>query len=195
MIAAALWAAPALAQGDQTSSACAGEGGVTLDQRIAACDAIIAAGRETPQNLAYAHNNRGGAYYYKGEVARAVAEYDQAIKLNPGYTDAYNNRCWAGAVLGRVQQAIEDCGRVLHMYNVANIFENRGLAHLKMGQFDRAFDDYDLALRLDGPRPDLLFGRGLARLKKGDAGGAADVAAAKALNAKIAEEFASYGVK
>jgi len=35
----------------------------------------------------------------------------------------------------------------------------------------------------------------LAKLKKGDASGAADVAAAKALHDKIDAEFASYGVK
>ena len=40
-----------------------------------------------------------------------------------------------------------------------------------------------------------LYGRGLAKLEKGDAaGGEADIAAAKAIQANIAEEFARYGV-
>ena len=43
---------------------------------------------------------------------------------------------------------------------------------------------------------DSLYGRGLAKRKKGDAtGGQADVAAAKALRPDVAEEFAKYGVK
>ena len=195
LIAAALCAvsAPAWSQGEQT--ACAGEGGVTLDQRIAACTAIIGAGRATGHDLAVAYNNRGGALYYKGETERAWADYDQAIKLSPNFAHAFNNRCWAGAVLGRLKQSVDDCSHVLKLHNIGNVFENRGFAYLKMGQFDLAFADYELALRLDGPRADLLFGRGLARLKKGDAGGDADLAAASALNPKIAEEFAKYGVK
>ena len=41
-----------------------------------------------------------------------------------------------------------------------------------------------------------LYGRGLARQKQGDiAAGEADVAAAKALKADIAEEFAGYGIR
>ena len=40
------------------------------------------------------------------------------------------------------------------------------------------------------------FCRGLAKNKKGDSvGGDADIAAAKAIKADIAEEFAGYGVK
>ena len=41
-----------------------------------------------------------------------------------------------------------------------------------------------------------LYGRGLAKLKKGDRdGGNADIAAAKAIRADIADNFARYGVK
>jgi hypothetical protein len=41
-----------------------------------------------------------------------------------------------------------------------------------------------------------LYGRGLAKLKKGDtAGGNADIAAAEAIEANIVEDFARYGVQ
>jgi hypothetical protein len=41
-----------------------------------------------------------------------------------------------------------------------------------------------------------LYGRALARLKKGDTtGGSADIAAAKALDANIVGDFARYGVQ
>jgi hypothetical protein len=40
-----------------------------------------------------------------------------------------------------------------------------------------------------------MFGRGLAKIGKGDrTGGGADIAAAKAIQADITEEFARYGV-
>ena len=43
--------------------------------------------------------------------------------------------------------------------------------------------------------PYSLYGRGAAKLKKGDATGTDDVSAAKAVRTDIAEEFARYGVK
>jgi len=58
-----------------------------------------------------------------------------------------------------------------------------------------AIADYDSALRLDRNLPTALYGRGFAKLKKGDtAGGNADIAAAQAMKQNIAGEFASYGL-
>ncbi|PIV63894.1 MAG: hypothetical protein COS11_05020, partial [bacterium (Candidatus Ratteibacteria) CG01_land_8_20_14_3_00_40_19] len=34
----------------------------------------------------------GLAYYYKGEYDKAISEYTRAIKINPDYALAYNNR-------------------------------------------------------------------------------------------------------
>jgi tetratricopeptide (TPR) repeat protein len=195
-LAALLLATPSAAQGDPRARACAGEGGVSLDQRISACTAIIESGRETGQNLAFAFNKRGGAHYYKELYDRALADYDRALQLSPQYADALNNRCWTGAVVGRLQQAVDDCSASLRLEpNVANTHENRGFAYLKMGDFDRALADYEIALRLDPNRADNLYGRGFARMKKGDTGGNADIAAAKAISPKIAEEFAHYGIR
>jgi hypothetical protein len=39
-----------------------------------------------------------------------------------------------------------------------------------------------------------LYGRGLARLRNDDPSGEADMAAAKAIQADIAEEYARYGM-
>jgi tetratricopeptide (TPR) repeat protein len=100
-------------------------------------------------------------------------------------------------VVVRVQEAVADCDESLRLKpDVANTLENRGFAYLKMGEYGRAIADYDAGLRLDpSNKADYLYGRGLAKLKAGDATGSADVAAAKALHAKIDEEFASYGVR
>jgi tetratricopeptide (TPR) repeat protein len=192
---ALIWAAPALAQG-KLDIACAGSAGATIEQRIAACNRIIKSGRGTPHERAVAFNNRGGALYYSGKPERAMEDYDQAIKLDPHFAHAYNNRCWSGAVLNRTEQAAADCTRVLKLHNIANTFENRGFIYLKRGEFDRAIADYEAGLRLDPPnKADFLYGRGLAKTKKGDASGAADIDAAKAINPHIAEDFAKYGLK
>ena len=61
-----------------------------------------------------------------------------------------------------------------------------------MGRFDSAIQDYSSALRIEPKMASALYGRGLARLKKGDTAGSTDVEAAKKLEdadeAKEAEE-------
>jgi len=193
----AAWGAPAAAQTDQDARWCRGEDGASLEQTLAGCTAVIERRTDTPQQIALAYSLRGGAVYYKGDPVAAIADYDQAIRLDPGFARAFNNRCWARAVVSRLPEAVADCDESLRLKpDVANTLENRGFAWLKMGQYDRAIADYEAGLLLNPVnRADYLYGRGLAKLKKGDASGAADVAAAKTLHEKIAEEFASYGVK
>jgi hypothetical protein len=59
-----------------------------------------------------------------------------------------------------------------------------------------AIADYTAALKIGPKTASSLYGRGFAELKKGSAAaGNADIAAAKAVNPKIADEFSRYGVK
>jgi hypothetical protein len=61
---------------------------------------------------------------------------------------------------------------------------------------ESAISDYDAVLRLDAKHANSLYGRGLAHLMLGnDNQGNEDIAAAKAMKADIADEFARYGVK
>jgi tetratricopeptide (TPR) repeat protein len=53
------------------------------DSRIAACTALIEAGKKTPANLAVTYNDRGAAYDRKHQYDRALQDFDQAIRLDP----------------------------------------------------------------------------------------------------------------
>jgi hypothetical protein len=55
------------------------------DLSISGCTAMIQSGHETRQNLAGAFYNRGNAYNGKGQPDRAIADYDQAIRLVWGF--------------------------------------------------------------------------------------------------------------
>ena len=50
-----------------------------------------------------------------------------------------------------------------------------------------------MVLRFNPKNPDGLYGRGLAKIRSGDAEGTADIAAAKAINPNIAEEYEQTG--
>jgi hypothetical protein len=65
-----------------------------------------------------------------------------------------------------------------------------------MKQWDSAIADYNTALRIEPKLPTALYGRGFAKLKKGDlTGGNADIAAAKTAEPDIAGEFSHYGLE
>ena len=65
---------------------------------------------------------------------------------------------------------------------------------MSQGQIGKAIADYDAALQLDAKRATALYGRGTAKLKKGDASGAEDIAAAKAIKSDIGSVFEQAGV-
>jgi hypothetical protein len=56
--------------------------------------------------------------------------------------------------------------------------------------------DYDAVLKINPKYADSLYGRGVAKLKKGDNdGGNSDIASAKAIKPDIADDFIRYGVR
>jgi tetratricopeptide (TPR) repeat protein len=59
-------------------------------------------------NYAEAYNNRGNAYYSKGDHERAISDYNEAIMLNPNFAEAYNNRGYVYEKKGDIDKAIAD---------------------------------------------------------------------------------------
>ncbi|MBV9970460.1 MAG: tetratricopeptide repeat protein, partial [Xanthobacteraceae bacterium] len=95
-----------------------------------------------------------------------------------------------------LDQALADCNESLRLRTDPYTLDSRGLVHLKLGHYDEAIADYDAVLKTIPDFPDSLYGRGLAKRKRGDAAGSdADLGRAKALRTDIAEEFARYGIK
>jgi lipoprotein NlpI len=95
--------------------------------------------------------------------------------------------------------ALDDCTKASSLApKIPQILAYRGLVDLKLGQFDKALADYDAAFALTKipDHADWLYGRGVAKLRKGDAaGGNVDIASTKAIKPDIAEEYAKYGIK
>jgi tetratricopeptide (TPR) repeat protein len=77
-------------------------------RRIEACTRVLSEPSLTGRHRAAAHFNRGIAYRMLKRYRRAIADYDQAIKLNPQYAEAYYNRGVSYEILGRKAEAIAD---------------------------------------------------------------------------------------
>ncbi len=72
---------------------------------------LLAAGygtKQTDLNDAEAYNNRGNAYFEKGQHDQAISDYNKALEINPTDAGAYNNRGIAYMLKGKYDKAWED---------------------------------------------------------------------------------------
>src|SRR5205085_11925112 len=112
--AALIWlvapASPAMAQTlEQQLAWCNNpDGQFTPDQVINGCTAHIQTGVLDAQNLAIVYFNRGNGYFDQRDYAHAIADYSEAIRLNPRYANAYFNRALAWDELGDHARAAAD---------------------------------------------------------------------------------------
>lgn len=153
-------ASPATADDAYTCFATSG------DVSIAACTRAIDSGASKPW---IHYSNRGNAYHAKGDEDRAISDYDQAIRLNPKFANAYGGR-------GNAYQSKGDNDRAMVDYNEAirldpkyiHAYNGRGNAYHAKGDDDRAIADYNEAIRLDPTYKYAYNGRGNAYHAKGD---------------------------
>ena len=184
-----------VAQISKEWSQCSGREGPVADVVISGCSAVIQAGQDSPKRLATAFNNRGVAYKVKGEYDRALEDYDRAILLNPSFANAYNNRGVIYRLKGEYDRAIKDYDEAIWLdSNVPASFYNRGIAYSETQDYDNALGDFDVVLRFNPKNALALYARGIVRLNNGDTqSGAADIAAAKAINSNVAQEYEHSG--
>lgn len=162
--------------------------------------AIAAYGRalKLDPDFAWAYERRGSIWLDRGDYPRAIADFDQAIRIEPNHAPFFNSRCWALAVSGGdAEKALGDCDRSLQLKpGDSDVLDSRAFVYLRLGRLDAALADYDAALAKDAKLWSSFYGRGLVRLRKGDAAaGNADIAAAKAMKADVVETFARFGFK
>jgi tetratricopeptide (TPR) repeat protein/predicted aspartyl protease len=132
--------------------------------------------------------------------AQVITQTDLWIAVHeqdPRVVQAYNERCWARAVLGQeLDQALRDCNAGLRLNpHAPQLLDSRGLVNLRRNQLDKAIADYNEALKINPKIAWSLYGRGIAELRKGmTAQGDADIAAAKALAPHLPEFAQRIGV-
>ena len=85
----------------------------------------------------------------KGDLDRAITDFDQAIALNPEYANAYSGRGTAYGKKGDFDRAITDFDQAIAInpeYAVG--YEYRGFTYYMKGDLDRAITDFERALEL-----------------------------------------------
>jgi lipoprotein NlpI len=107
-----LVSSPATAQ--QDSRKICDDSKASADLTIAHCTNILESIRDA-KNRASAFYTRGLAYSQKGDLDRAIADYDQAIRLNPSTAWFYPTRARASLYSGNLSKALADFTQVTAM--------------------------------------------------------------------------------
>ncbi len=131
---------------------CTGKPDVEWDRQITACTSLIESGKESRPDQAVAHHNRGLAYAVKGDLDRAIADFSEAIRLDPKDVWSYHNRGLAYAAKGDFDRAIADYSEAIRLDPKDVLaYKNRGGAYLYSGALPKALADFNQASEL-GPK-------------------------------------------
>ena len=169
------------------------------DVAIEACSRAIQSKRYSGHSLARLYLNRGVERRAKENYDEALADFDDALKADKKYADAYFNRCSIYNFKKTYDSAITECGQAIKLgpsadatlasdneklgkdHALSDYYTERGFAYFKKDDYVHAFVDLDNAIRLNPNNGRALKARGLAYEAKGDSRAEADLASAKLL--------------
>ena len=123
---------------------------IPAEARIGYCTQLIQGGRLPKTYLPLVYFNRAHIYSKNNLYDKAIADYNQAIELDPKYAYAYGDRALAYKRQGQLDLAIADFTRAIALDPQDSIsYNNRGAAYEVQGQRDKTIADYRTALKLD----------------------------------------------
>src|SRR5262249_49903991 len=123
---------------------------VAGDENIAACTRLISSGVLSGPDLAQAYVRRATNYaVIKDDLDRALADYNQAIPLDPRNAGPYAFR---GAILARqhhFDRALADLNEARRLKPQDALISNSfGIYYNEQGDYDRAIPELNEAIRL-----------------------------------------------
>jgi tetratricopeptide (TPR) repeat protein len=104
--------------------------------------------------------SRGDIASGQGDVDRAIAEYNEALRLDPGNAEAYYGRGLAYDSKDDYDRAIADLSSAISIkpdWPVA--FYKRGLVYSEADKYSSAISDFSEAIRLDPNKADFFIAR------------------------------------
>jgi len=142
------------------------------------------------------HNHQENAKDELQDYQRAIADYDQAISLNPNDASAYYNRGLARYKLEDYQGAIADYNQAISLNpNDASAYYNRGKAKYELKDYQGAIADYTQAIKINPNDADAYINRGKAKRNLDDLQGAiADYNQAIRINPNYAYAYYNRGI-
>lgn len=141
-----LWAA-GLARADSYADCMDGK----LGERVSSCTVIIDDPATTALDLERALEIRSADFLIAKRHAEAMQDLDRALQLNPQSALALNGRAWTLYRWKNTADGMEDVNQSLRIDGAyAPAWDTRAHLYQQLGQFDRAFIEYEAAIGFGG---------------------------------------------
>lgn len=135
----------------------AAERNMNARQALPICDRALESETLSARDRAATYVNRGIIRMRTRDLDGAIADYDEALRVQPGLAEAYVNKGVALLNRGSEDAAIKALDRALALGPARPeiAFYTRGLAHEIAGRLQQAYEDYRTAadLKPDWPTP------------------------------------------
>jgi tetratricopeptide (TPR) repeat protein len=152
----------------------------------------------TPPGLGYAtyFTDQGLLYYERGDLERALANYERAMELDPWYDPPIFGRGNLRYDRGDLAGAIEDYERVIELGSTEiDVYLSLARVHRDRGSLAEALSVLDQAIELKPDNASAYHNRGIVRRQQGDLEGAiADCSRAIALEPEQAPYYLELGI-
>ena len=120
------------------------------------------------ESKAQKHNSAGVSLENRGKMEEAIAEFDEAIRLDPKLVLAYYNRAQAYFGLDRYERSIQDYDQAISLDPESVVFyTKKGEAYFALGQYERATQAHKEAIRRDPQFALAYYNRGGAYIELG----------------------------
>ena len=152
-------------------------------------------------SIGYLCINRGiggelAVYDNPDAVAKAILNFDAAIRLNPDYAKPYCYRGKVKAYQDDYESAIADYNKAIELEDqYAEAYCGRGDVKRSQGDYAGAITDYNAAIGLNSYLAEAYYGRGQVKRSQGDyAGAITDYNAAIRLTPYFIEAYNKRGI-
>jgi tetratricopeptide (TPR) repeat protein len=118
-----------------------------------------------------AYRKRGAFLQKKGQLDKAIQDYNAQIDLEPYDGETYYDRGMIFQKMGQMERAKEDYDKAISLNpRIPGAYNNRGVIHTVTGAFDKAVDDFSRLISLKPNHAGAYNNRGFAYFRMGQYG-------------------------
>jgi len=122
-----------------------------------------------PEKAEYFYN-RGNCYNKIGETQKALLDYSMSIRIDNKTATFYEHRGMCYKKLGNFEESVKDYTNAIRLEgNNGNFYYNRAISYMCLNppDYEKALEDYNLAVQLSQAKYRPLFNRGNCLRKMG----------------------------
>jgi tetratricopeptide (TPR) repeat protein len=105
---------------------------------------------------------KGKDYYSRRNVDSALLYFNEAINLNPRNSEYYFFKALSLEKLRLPDESIQYFDIAISLSDKPVYYNNRGLMHQMIGDYSKAFSDFDKAIQIDSNYSLAIFNKGIA---------------------------------